>query len=142
MTNISRRLEQVVSKELQRTIIPIKVSDGILVGDVKIVSEGSNKHLWYRDILIYENVFLNAVAVKIANIVALTKRTNIATDNLYKADQEYGKWFLDSQLLRAQYQKSISNQDFERADTLWARYIESRDRAISAKNAAQALAHF
>jgi len=97
MTNISKRLEQVVSSAQQKLIekyqiLPIKVAEGILVGDVLIVSEGTVKHLKYQ------------------------------------------------QMLRAQYQRSINNRDHDRADTLWARYCESRDRALNAKNIVQRLA--
>ena len=36
-------------------------------------------------------------------------------------------------------QKAVSIQDFDRADMLWARYQESRDRTISTKNRAESL---
>ena len=60
-------------------------------------------------------------------------------DVLYRADQEYGRWFVDSQMLRAQHQKAIHIQDYDRADVLWARYSESRDRTVTAKNQAERL---
>jgi|LauGreDrversion4_2_1035121.scaffolds.fasta_scaffold50212_4 hypothetical protein len=144
MTNISKRLEQVVSSAQQKLIekqqiLPIKVAEGILVGDVLIVSEGMVKHLKYLDNYLYKEIYLNAAAIRIANILAVNK-TSVVADNIYRADQEYGRWYHDSQLLRAQYQRSINNQDHDRADTLWARYCESRDRALNAKNIVQRLA--
>jgi len=144
MTNISKRLEQVVSSAQQKLIekhqiLPIKVAEGILVGDVLIVSEGIVKHLKYIDKFLYKNIYLNAAAIRIANMLAVNKHS-IQADNLYRLDQEYGRWYHDSQLLRAQYQRSVNNQDHDRADTLWARYCESRDRAINAKNIVQRLA--
>ena len=144
MTNISKRLEQVVSSAQQKLIekhqiLPIKVAEGILVGDVLIVSEGIVKHLKYRDSYLYKNIFLNAAAIRIANMLAVNK-SSVLADNLYRLDQEYGRWYHDSQLLRAQYQRSIQNRDHDRADMLWARYCESRDRAINAKNIVQRLA--
>lgn len=141
MTQISKRLEQIVSRELQKNIIPVKTSEGILVGDVLIVSEGPIKNLVKKGQIVYKEIHLNAVAIKLANMLAYRK-TNIATDAVYKADQEYGRWFVDSQLLRAQYQKAISNHDYDRADVLWARYCESRDRTVSAKNHAESLTRF
>ena len=144
MTNISKRLEQVVSSAQQKLIekhqiLPIKVAEGILVGDVLIVSEETVKHLKYQNEYLYKDIYLNAAAIRIANMLAVNKQSAQAA-NLYRLDQEYGRWYHDSQLLRAQYQRSINNQDHDRADTLWARYCESRDRAVNAKNIVQRLA--
>jgi hypothetical protein len=138
MTQISRRLEQIVSSELKKNLIPLKTDQGILVGDVLIVSKGSIKDLVRNTEVIYKDVYLNAVAIKLANLLAFRK-TNLTTDQLYHADQEYGRWFVDSQLLRTQYQKAISNQNYDRADVLWARYCESRDRTHTAKNRVESL---
>ena len=60
-------------------------------------------------------------------------------DELWRADQEYGRWFADSQMLRAQHKKSVNINNFERADMQWARYCESRDRAIIAKQHTETL---
>jgi hypothetical protein len=139
MTQISKRLEQIVNKELSKTIIPVKTQEGILVGDILINSNGPIKNIYKNKELLYNEIYLNSVAIKIANMLAL-KKSLISVEQIYRADQEYGKWFNDSQMLRAQYQKAVSNQDFERADTLWARYCESRDRTIHAKNNAERLA--
>jgi hypothetical protein len=144
MTNISKRLEQVVSSAQQKLIekyqiLPIKVAEGILVGDVLIVSEGTVKHLKYQNEYLYKDIHLNLAAIRIANVLAVNKQSAQA-DNLYRLDQEYGRWYHDSQMLRAQYQRSINNRDHDRADTLWARYCESRDRALNAKNIVQRLA--
>ena len=143
MSDISRRLEQFLStaqrKEAQKELLPIKTADGILVGDVLIVSDENIKHLYQKGLPIYEGLFLNAVTIKLANLLA--KRDDpIKMKNLYESDQEYGKWFTDSQLLRTRYQKAMDSQDYDRADILFARYCESRDRALVAKNIAQGLA--
>ena len=55
MANISNKLEQVVNSKLKAhdQLLPIKVEEGILVGDVLIVSEGSIKHLWQNNELLY-----------------------------------------------------------------------------------------
>ena len=138
MTQISKRLEQIVRKELSKNIIPVRTEGGILVGDILIVSEGSVKSLYRNSQLLYNEIHLNSIAIKIANVLALRK-DSVFVDTLYRADQEYGRWFVDSQMLRAQYQKAVSIQDFDRADMLWARYQESRDRTISTKNRAESL---
>jgi hypothetical protein len=139
MTQISKRLEQIIRKELSTTIIPVKTKEGILVGDVLIVTEGTIKNIYKHSELLYKEIHLNSVAIKIANLLAFRKGL-LVIDNLYKADQDYGRWFVDSQMLRTQYQKAVNSQDYDRADILWARYIESRDRTITAKNHAECLA--
>ena len=139
MTQISKRLEQIIRKELSTTIIPVKTKEGILVGDVLIVTEGTIKNIYKHSELLYKEIHLNSVAIKIANLLAFRKGL-LVIDNLYRADQDYGRWFVDSQMLRTQYQKAVNSQDYDRADILWARYIESRDRTITAKNHAECLA--
>jgi hypothetical protein len=74
----------------------------------------------------------------LANILARRSGV-IQADAIYRADQEYGKWYQDSQLLRARYQQALELKDHDRADIMWARYCESRDRAVVAKNYAQSL---
>jgi hypothetical protein len=138
MTQISRRLEQIVRKELSKNIIPVKTPDGILVGDVLITNQDNLKFLYRKSQILYAAIHLNSVAIKMANILAL-RHSHVSVDLLYRADQEYGKWFVDSQMLRAQHQKAIHTQDYDRADVLWARYSESRDRTVTAKNQAERL---
>ena len=138
MTQISRRLEQIVRKELSKNIIPVKTLDGILVGDILITNQDNLKFLYRKSQLIYGEIHLNSVAIKMANILAL-RHSHMSVDLLYRADQEYGRWFVDSQMLRAQHQKALHNQDYDRADMLWARYSESRDRTFTAKKSAERL---
>ena len=78
MTNISKRLEQVVSSAQQRLIekhqiLPVKVAEGILVGDVLIVSEGIVKHLRYNDTYLYKDIYLNATTIRLANMLTVNK---------------------------------------------------------------------
>ena len=142
MTDLSKRLEQTLRSAIKKNpILPIKAADGILVGEAKIVSDGAIKHIWFRGQLIYKEVSLNVVAIKLANLLATGKQL-IKADEIYKADQEYGRWFIDSQLLRSQYQNAIKNSNHDRADMLWARYCESKDRTQSFKKKAEQLASF
>ena len=136
--NIQNRLDSIVSRELAKTIIPVKTEQGILVGDVLIVNEGNIKHIVRNGEVVYKDVSLNATAIKLANMLAVN-RMSVKIDQLYKADQEYGKWFIDSQMLRSQYQKYLNNSNFERADNAWARYQESRERALNAKKYVESL---
>ena len=141
MTKISRRLEQIVRKELSKNIIPVKTPEGILVGDILITNRLNLKFLQRNQQLLYSEIHLNSIAIKMANILAL-RRDSVTVETLWRADQEYGKWFVDSQLLRAQHQKALHNQEYDRADMLWARYSESRDRTFSAKKQAERLLQF
>jgi hypothetical protein len=65
--------------------------------------------------------------------LALKKNLH-AVDEIYRADQSYGKFYVDAQYLRSQHEKAVKSKNFERADMLWARYEESRDKAANAKN--------
>ena len=140
MTDIQKRLEQVVSKELARSIIPVKTDKGILVGSILIVSEGPVKHLYKDGICLYNNISLNASAIKMANILARNPQSLFA-DKIYRADQDYGRWFIDSQMLLSKYHSARKNRDYDRADTLWAKYCESKERTSAAKSAAVGLTY-
>ena len=141
MTDIRRQLDQVVSTTLAQHIIPVKTTEGILVGSVLITSEGAVKHLSRNGEYLYKNISLNAVAVKLANLLARHK-SSILADRIYHADQEYAKWFTDSQLLLKKHHSALKNKEYERADTLWAKYIESKDRTVAAKSAVTSLTLF
>lgn len=146
MLNFQKRLDSIIAKTNRRLIEanqipPVKTERGILVGDVLIESEGSIKHLYKLDQLVFKNVSLNAVAIRLANL--LTKNSlNTEMYKLYDADQVYGKWFFDSQFLRRKYEISLSKSDFDKADIFWARYNESRDKAIKAKQVIDSLLYF
>ena len=119
--------------------MPIKTEEGILVGDVLIRSEDNFKHLEQRGSLVYDYVYLNAVAIKLANVLANHGDVGYC-DKLYKLDQDYGKWYVDSQQLRARYQQALNNNDEEKASMFYARYDQSRERMIHAKERATELA--
>lgn len=144
MTEISKRLEHLIGSTqkkliLKNQILPIKTDDGILVGEVLIVSEGNIKHIIKNNEVIFLNVYLNAVAIKLANICNKNP-ASLQAQKIYDADQDYGRWFTDSQILRTQYNRAMEKRNFDRADTLYSRYTVSRDRAEKAKNIARALA--
>lgn len=146
MSNINSKLQQVVERTHRKLyeqdqIMPVKTSQGILVGDVLIVAAGSVKNLYQQDQLIYKEISLNAAAIKIANIV--TKQgINTKSESLYRADQDYGRWLNESQFLRHKYQIARKNGDNDRADIYLARYCTARDRAKSAQSHVLALAAF
>ena len=138
MTRISQRLEHIVRKELLQNPIPVRTTEGILVGDILIQSQGHIKNLLRNGEIVHGEIHLNAVAIRIANLMCM-RQSSLIIDRIYAADQDYGRWFVDSQLLRSQYQKAKDSGDHDRADILWARYTESRDRTVAAKNLADSL---
>ena len=142
MTELSKRFEEflktankhLVEKEL---LIPIKTDKGILINDVLIVSNSNLKTVIAKNYS-YKDIYLNAATITIANMLALRK-SFIEIDKLYQADQEYGKWFVDTQFLLNAHHNAKSKKDYDKADMLWARYQESRDKANKAKEMVQRL---
>jgi hypothetical protein len=138
MTEISKKFEQLIQKTYKEfydkeQIVPAKIGEGILVGVILIKNQNSLKNLYRGNECIYKEIFLNVAAIKIANILNKFKSSSRA-DQIYKLDQNYGRYFIDSQMLRNNYEKALNNRDYNKADILYARYIESRDRAIIFKN--------
>ena len=141
MSEISKRLEQFVTSTQKKLnlIMPVKTAEGILVGNVLIRSEANFKHLEQNGVMIYDYIFLNAVAIKLANVLARHGDTGYC-DKLYKLDQEYGKWYVDSQQLRARYQQALNNNDEDKSSIFYARYDHSKGRMILAKERATEMA--
>jgi ribosomal protein L24 len=146
MTELSKKFEQFVIKSQKKLIDsgfiqPVKTDNGILVGSVRIENVDNKKNIYNNEKLIYEGIFLNAAAVKIANLVALKHQLHLA-DEIFKSDQEYGKWYIDSTILRIRYQQSRNKNEDDKADMFWARYVESKDRAMIAMKKTERLALF
>lgn len=136
MTEISRRFEEFIRSENKKLaarglILPIKIEQGIQVGDVLIQNHRNLKTVIKGDIT-YKDIFLNSAAVKIANLLALRKSYH-KIDELYQADQIYGKWFVESQDLLHIHRKLRNLGDHDRADVIWAKYQESKSKAELAK---------
>lgn len=146
MSDISKRFEQVIFSVHKKFIsngklLPVKVSDGILIGDILLKSDGAYKSIWKNNECILENICLNCAAIRLANRLALGDDLYLCK-NLYRADQEYHKYFVDSTLLLASYHSCIKHQDYFKADVLWARYEKTRDQAKKAKTKVQRLSSF
>jgi hypothetical protein len=137
MTDVSRRFEQLIRSSQRKLtenneILPVKTEQGILVGDVLIVSEHNLKNLWKHYTLVYKEISLNDVAIKLANLLARNTKGEYC-DRLYRADQEYGLYFTEWQFLKKQYHRAVNLENYERADILLARYEECKYRADSAR---------
>lgn len=139
MTDVSRRFEQLIITSYYQManvgqLLPIKTKNGILVGDVLIQSHQNLKTLAKKDMIIYTEVSLNEVAIRLANLLAADKDSGYC-DRLYVADQLYGQQFAEWQCLKKQCIKAEKQQQYYRADILLAKYQESKHRAELAKRA-------
>lgn len=144
MDKIQKKLSRVISnthKKLieNKTVMPVKVSDGILVGDVKIVSDGCVKHLYQNNDLKFSNISLNCAAIKIANLLATRSNLRLAF-KIWNEDQLYGKWYTDCHFLSHARQSALAKGDYEKADMLYSRYQISKTRAKNAKSTVERLA--
>ena len=143
MTNLQKRLDQVISNVQRKLVqnnelLPVKIPGGIQLGNVKIINVGANKDLYRDNELMYKGIYLNKVAIKMANFLAINyMKYHSQIDKLYMADQQFGAALEDYQLFRAKYQ---STTDSDRAQILLARLCYSKDKANYYKNQALRLA--
>lgn len=142
MASLSKRLSNVINSTHKKLIennriLPIEVPEGILVGNVLIICDDSVKHLVKDGQIIYKNIHLNKAAIAIANLIATNNR--FKANQIYEADQEYSKWFMDSQMLKSRYHQAENELNFQLSEIFLARYIESRDKALAAKKRVNAL---
>ncbi len=138
MHKLSKKITKIIDNELTNNIVPVRSSEGITVGDVEIISDGTLKHLKQANQFKYKKIFLNITAVTLASMLALRKDRKIM-DRIYQADQQYGMYYIDSQHLRIRYNQALEHKDNFKVDMFWARYIERRDRVQVAKIAVEQL---
>lgn len=137
MNDISKRFEQLViaaQKKLtaSNNILPVKTQNGILVGDVLIKSNGSLKDLIRNNEIIFKEISLNEVAIRLANLLA-TRQDIKLCEKIYRLDQDYGKWFQEWQLFKHRYARCVKDNDYERADIFLNKYEDAKFKAESAK---------
>lgn len=146
MSEVSKRFEQLVKSTYkqfldQGTILPIKTDKGILVGNVLIETVGSLKNIYKDEHLLYKEISLNSVAIKIANLLAWDKSKK-ACDELYDLDVSYSKHFIDSKIFLDNYHRANNANNTTRAEILWIRYTDSKEKALDIKSRAEDLAAF
>lgn len=144
MSELSKRFEQIViatHKKLsaQGAVMPIKTDKGILVGDALITSDGPYKNISVNNEIIFKDICLNSVAIKLANLLAW-KIQGTRVKELYNADRKYNRHYIDSSFFLQRYRSAIEKQDFEMADIVWSRYLKSKDLARLAKEKAERMA--
>lgn len=136
MSEISKRFEKLLAAYFHKQdtpfLIPKKTPNGILVGQVLISSRGTLKDIIYEGHILYKSVSLNEAAIAIATAIAV-KGNSLKVNEIYKADQLYGKWLDDWMLMKEQMKKAIQKKDYQRADILESRLLDCRLRADHAK---------
>jgi hypothetical protein len=130
MSEVSKRFEQIIKSTQKRlfqqgALMPVKTTDGILVGSAKITCEGTFKNVSVKDQIVYEKIALNEAAIKIANIIACGKSLSEA-DRIYRLDQQYHKHFADCAFYLDKYRIACDQQDEFKADLFWIRYQEAK----------------
>lgn len=144
--NIQQRLDTVIARvnkklQQQEQVIPKKTDRGILVGDVLIESSGALKNLYLRDRLVYKEVSLNKVAVKVANLLAIDEvRYQQKIDQLILMDAKFGSALAEYQMFKDRLAKAHREQDQFRIDMYLARLGYAKSSAEYWKKQALSLA--
>ena len=130
MTELSKRFEQIIRSTQKRlydqgALMPVKVSDGIMVGDAKIAGSSTFKDISFKDQIKYQRVALNDAAIKIANILACNK-SPMRADEIYDLDQKYAKNFADCAFYLDKYHRACESRDEFKSDLYWIRYQEAK----------------
>lgn len=140
MSPVSQRLDTLIRSSFkQGYIIPRKTQEGIWLADICISSKGSYKTIKKNQQVLYDEVFLNCAAIKIATLLAM-RQPAVLIDQIYDLDQEFSKWYVDCQLLKKRYELALRNKDSNKADIYMARYIESNRICQRAKRNVESLA--
>lgn len=132
MTNIQQKLDGVISNVNKKLadkdfIAPQKTDNGILVGDVLIVPNGTQKDLYRNDLLLYKGVYLNKCAIKMANLLALY-RTHTRVQEIYSADQKFGMALVDYQIFKDKLKRARDLNDDFKYNLYMARLLYAKDR--------------
>lgn len=137
-TKLIDTFEAIVNNELSNKVLPIKTKHGIRLGNVEIISDRNLKHIKINNRIQYEGIFLNVTAITLANML-FYKKSKTEMEKIYKADQAYGRFFIDSQILRYHYNMALQDQDSFRVDLFWSRYTDKRDKVLVAKKQVEQL---
>ena len=139
MTDIQKKLDRVirnVHKTLakQDFVIPQKTEEGILIGNVLMVSEGVHKNLFNANTmeLLYKNIHLNKCAIRMANLIALG-RDRHKIQQIYQADQKFGAALSDYGMFKDKFIRAKKQNDDFKQDLYIARMLHAKDKYESAK---------
>lgn len=139
MTELRKKLERVVSRTHRKLIagdqiMPVRTHEGIRVGDVLIKSDENLKNLWLNEKIVYEGIYLNKAAIKIANILAKSRYPTRVTDDIKAADLNYGRLLVKSQEFQIRLEQARKANDTFRIDMYVARYGHTKALANRAKS--------
>lgn len=131
--SVSKRFEILVNGTYKRFIDegfvpPVKTEEGILVGNALIQQDGLYKNIFLYNELVFKDVCLNCVAIKIANSLALNYPLETMR-KLYDKDRTYNKLYIDSTFYLDRFHKANNAKDWDRAEILWIRYDDAKQRA-------------
>ena len=132
MTDLQKRLDGVIGKvnrdlASKEFVIPQKTEQGILVGDILIVSNGTQKDLYRGNTILYNGVYLNKCAIKMANLLALYK-SHSRIKEIYNADQRFGMALADYQIFKDKVKRAREQNDQFKIDLYMARLLFAKDR--------------
>lgn len=136
---LQQKLDRVIANVhgdlLKKNIVVPRYEKGkILVGDVFIVQNGATKNILQDHRLIYEGVFLNKVAIHLANSLAVRRTSTTRSDFIYKQDQSYGVYMQETLFFDSKYKQSLLKKQYDRADIYYARWQHAKEKAVAAKN--------
>jgi hypothetical protein len=144
--HLQNKLDSVINrvqKKLieQKILIPVKIDGGIQIGNVSIINRDTFKDLYQNTELIYKGISLNKVAIKMANLLAISPmHSQLEIKELYRADQQFGQALEDYQIFRIRFRQLTESNNNNKADIMLARLCYSKDRANYYKNQALRLA--
>lgn len=145
MTKINQQLDGVIKRVNRKLIksefiIPVKTEKGILVGDVLIVSRENFKDLYKNEELLYKGIALNKIAIKVANLLAISyMRNHSRIEELIRVDIKFGQSLEDYQLFKTRYFSAREQQDQFKIDLYGARMIYAKDACSYWKKQAETL---
>ena len=136
--NLQQRLDSVIvnvhSDLLKRNIIvPTYEKGRILVGDVSIIQNGSVKDIVMNDCIIYKDVSLNKVAIRLANGLAIKRFVMPDHEHIYNQDQHYGVYLQETLFFNSKYKKALEKRQFDKADIFFARWQHAREKTMVTK---------
>ena len=133
MTRINQQLDSVIKRVNRKLVksefvIPVKTEEGILVGNVLIVSRDNFKDLYRNTELIYKGIALNKIAIKVANLTAINyMKYHSRIEDLINVDMKFGQALEDYQHFKTRYFAARNTGDQFKIDLYGARMTYAKD---------------
>lgn len=146
MNDLQKKLDNVISNVQTRLIksgnlMPAKIQNGVQIGNIRIINREHFKDIYDNDQLLFEGIHLNKIAIKIANLAAISfRKYQFEIEQLHRADINFGNALNDYLMFREKYRQSTQKYDSVRSDIFMARMCYSRDKVEYYKKQALRLA--